>query len=504
MIPFDKNQQNKDLNTSVRIIGLGGAGSNMIERVALDGMEGAKLLTLNTDIRTLSTSVGSEKIQLGSNLTKGLGTGGDPDLGRQAASESEEEIRAMIKGHNIVFLCAGLGGGTGSGASPLVARIAREEGAFLVTFVTMPFPFEGSRRREQAETSLNELAALSSALVTFDNARMGELVLAKDGIHEAFAAGDRLISDSIKAITRLVVQPGLVNIGLDDLITALDTTRSRCLFGSGTASGQDRSQKALEKALTSPLLDQGSLLEDATTVLVHVCGGEDLTLFEVNVLMEELNQYTPENVHLLFGSAVDPSMKDALSVTIISALPEDLVQPNTKNAAAIEKPVIPAETASKNAAEESPETEKVAASEPVTEKDPEPETVEEVKQAEEETVFEDTESPEEKEAPDEELIIEEETNEEDAPEEPQSEKSTQDEDTSELANSEEKPFDEKPFDEEPTETESSNESKKKPQSELDLDGGPKGRFENAPPNYDNEGGDLDTPAFLRKGKKKRR
>ncbi len=323
MISYSRDPQETIPTSSVKIIGLGGAGANMLERVALDGVEGAELLALNTDVRTLGACVAGEKIQLGVNLTKGLGAGGDPELGQQAMLEAEDQIRASLRGRRIVFLCTGLGGGTGSGAAPIVTRIAREEGAFVVVFAAMPFAFEGRRRREQAETALNELAVLSNALVTFDNNRMGELVLAKQGIHEAFAAADRMICESIKAVIRLVIRPGLVNVGLDDLMSALRTTRSRCLFGSGLANGKDRAARALRNALSSPLLDQGALLKDAQTVLVHLSGGEDLTLYEIELLMQRLQKFVPEKAHILFGAAVDPSMGDALSVTLISALPED-------------------------------------------------------------------------------------------------------------------------------------------------------------------------------------
>lgn len=325
MIPYSRDSHHTIPTSSVKIIGLGGAGANMLERIALDGMEGAELLALNTDVRTLATCLAREKIQLGVNLTKGLGSGGDPELGHQAALEAEEVIRASIKGRRIVFLCAGLGGGTGSGAAPIITRIAREEGAFVVVFATMPFAFEGKRRRDQAETALNELAVLSNALVTFDNNRMGELVLAKQGIHEAFGAADHMICESIKAVIRLVVRPGIINVGLDDLMSALRTNRSRCLFGSGIADGKDRAIKALRNALNSPLLDQGTLLKDAQTVLVHLSGGEDLTLFEIELLMQRLQKFVPDTAHVLFGAAIDPAMGDSLSITLISALPEDFL-----------------------------------------------------------------------------------------------------------------------------------------------------------------------------------
>jgi cell division protein FtsZ len=323
MISYTRDPRQTIPATSVKIIGLGGAGVNMLERVALDGMDGSELLALNTDLRTLSACLAMEKIQLGVSLTRGLGSGGDPALGHQAVLEAEGQIRASIKDCRIVFLCTGLGGGTGSGAAPIVTRIAREEGAFVVVFATMPFAFEGKRRHDQAETALNELAVLSNALVTFDNNRMGELVLAKQGIHEAFSAADHIICESIKAVIRLVVRPGLINVGLDELMSALRTNRSRCLFGSGLGDGKDRAAKALKNALNSPLLDQGALLKDAHTVLVHLSGGEDLTLFEIELLMQRLQKFVPENAHILFGAAIDPAMGDSLSITLISALPED-------------------------------------------------------------------------------------------------------------------------------------------------------------------------------------
>ena len=338
MISYSRDPKQEIPASAVKIFGLGGAGANMLERIALDSIEGAQLVSLNTNSRTLSASLAKEKIQLGLNLTKGLGTGGDPELGQQAVLEAEDEVRDAIKGQRIVFLCVGLGGGTGSGAAPILARIAREEGAFVIVFATMPFLFEGSRRREQAEIALNQLAVLSNALMTFDNSRMGELVLAKQGIHEAFGAADKMISESIKAVIRLVVKPGLIHIGLDELITALRTTRSRCLFGSGIADGKDRASKALRNALASPLLDQGALLKDAQSVLVHLSGGESLTLFEIELLMQSLQKHVPDHAQILFGAAIDASMGDYLSITLISSLPEDALVSSTQNTQATPVP----------------------------------------------------------------------------------------------------------------------------------------------------------------------
>ncbi|MGE9270030.1 MAG: hypothetical protein ACQKBU_04440 [Verrucomicrobiales bacterium] len=530
----------------MKIIGLGGAGANMLDRVALDGLEGAEMLALNTDIRTLSGSVASERIQLGRNLTKGLGTGGDPELGHKAVSEAEDEVRVALKGRKIVFVCVGLGGGTGSGAAPIVARIAREEGAFVVMFATMPFVFEGNRRREQAETALNELAVLSNALVTFDNGRMGELVLAKQGIHEAFAAADRMISESIKAVIRLVVRPGLINVGLDDLMTALRTTRSRCLFGSGIARGKDRAQKALRNALASPLLDQGALLEDAQSVLVHLCGGEDLTLFEIELLMESLGKHVPAKAHVLFGAAVDPSMEDQLSITLVSSLPEERLRPKVtedaperaKSAAPLQPTMgfdLPEEKAldvsELNISDEmsSEKTETVGLleaeasdeqAEPVSDElikgraeslvdagnresasasegpaffaDPEPEsdpapTKSSRKEDDEPLVGADEgELEEEAEPVDEDDLAEDEAPFAESGESEDGAKQASNEDSNVQSPKEEK-----------TGEDLFSSPSKGSQSELSLDGGPKGRFEGADPSMI-DGEDLDVPAFLRK------
>lgn len=321
-------------DSAVKIIGIGGAGANMLDRAAMDGMEGAELLSLNSDLRNLAQSVAGEKLQLGKKLTRGLGAGGDPEVGLKAAQEVELEIRDSLRDREIVFICVGLGGGTGSGAAPLVTRIAREMGAFVAVFATMPFHFEGKRRKDQAESSLNELSVLANALVTFDNGRMGELVLAKAGIHDAFAAADRMISDSIRAVTRIVTRPGLINMGLDDVMSALSSHKSRCLFGSGLAHGENRSQQALSNALNSPLLDKGALLKKTGTALVHICGGEDMTLYEVELLMRDLSKHVTESAHILFGAATDETMGDSMSVTIISSLPEDVLVSASEGGAA--------------------------------------------------------------------------------------------------------------------------------------------------------------------------
>ena len=497
MIDYPRNSQQTIPESSVKIVGLGGAGSNMLDRVALDGVEGAELLSLNTDVRTLNGTVAGEKIQLGRSLTKGLGTGGDPELGEKAILEAENEIRDSLRDRQIVFVCVGLGGGSGSGAAPVLVRLAREAGAFVVVFATMPFAFEGRRRRTQAEESLNQLAVLANALVTFDNGRMGELVLPKQGVHEAFSAADRMISDSITAVARLVLRPGLINVGLDELISALKTTRSRCLFGSGLGRGENRAQSALKAALNSPLLDRGSLLEDATTVLVHICGGDEMTLYEVELLMQGLTKYIPENAHLLFGAATDKQMKDALSVTIISALPEDRLQavPFVGEIEADDEPV---------AEEVAP----VIEPEPEAEAEPEPEAEPEVELADEAIGFieEEPEGLEDEES---------EEYEDEKVDEDLGKGSLEEEDIELEADSSDDFADPKlKRKSDKKEPEPLNENELRivdlggskasgNQGELLLEGAPKGRFDGESPNVDKDGEDLDVPPYLRKRGRRR-
>jgi cell division protein FtsZ len=328
MIEF--NQREQELGEegggglSVAVVGIGGAGANVLDRIALEGMTEAELVCMNTDIRALTNSVAATKVQLGKNLTQGLGAGGDPDLGEDAAKSSEDDIRSAVKGKDIVFVCGGLGGGTGSGAAPFISGVARSEGAFVVAFTTMPFSFEGRRRLSQAQNSLNHLRKTANALITFDNDRMGSLVLPKQGIQEAFAEADKIISQSVRAVIQLVTKPGLISIGMDDLITALDNDDSRCLFGFGQATGENRAQEALSKALKSPLLDKGQMLEEAQNVLVHVCGGDSMTLFEVELLMKSLEKEVSDKAQILFGVGSDPKLGDKLSVTVISSMGKQL------------------------------------------------------------------------------------------------------------------------------------------------------------------------------------
>ena len=509
----------------------------MLDRATLDGLTGPEMTCVNTDLRTLSSSVAAEKIHLGKNLTKGLGSGGDPELGSRAAQESETELRDVLRGRKMVFVCVGLGGGTGSGAAPLITRIAREEGAFVVVFATMPFGFEGQRRREQADTALNELSVLANAVVTFDNDRMGELVLAKQGIHEAFAACDRMISESIKAVTRLVVRPGLINIGLADLMSALSTTRSRCLFGSGVGQGENRSQQAIESALNSPLLDKGHLLAEASSVLIHICGDESLTLYEVELLMQSLSKHIPADSQVLFGVATDPAMDGDLSVTLISAVPEEKIHASASGDDQEEETsydeVISASLAAVESSRvmEAPEDEEIM--EPSEGFSPEDEDHggeenhageeddqntddvssdqdDEIEQDDEESYadfinMDDVQELADAVLKDAEFEIEDELDDEaaddEAAEQPFAEIEDLDSDQMDGEQGDEAENQQGALDEEDgLFADSSMSHQQNAQGELELDGGPKGKFEGESPNV-LEGEDLDIPPFLRNKKK---
>src|SRR6266568_3319933 len=304
----------------IKVVGVGGAGSNALDRVVLDGMEKGDLIAINTEVQSLASSVAACKVQLGRSVTRGLGAGGDPELGYQAAVESADEIRQALVDARMIFICAGLGGGTGSGAAPLVAQLAREAGSLVIAFATLPFSFEGKRRSTQAQEALARLNEIAHAVICFENDRMGDMVAPKAGIRQAFAVADITISQSLRSIVNLIQRPGLIRIGFDDLLRALRSDNGRCLFGFGESDSDNRAHDALRQALKNPLMDKGKMLTDAAHVLLQVAGGPGMTLSEVEILMQELGRHVRDNTQILFGTAVDGRMGNRLSVTIISSL----------------------------------------------------------------------------------------------------------------------------------------------------------------------------------------
>jgi cell division protein FtsZ len=323
MIQLSRNYslpEKKEDDFAIKIIGVGGAGANALDRIVLDGMEHAEMIAVNTDVQSLASSVATQKVQIGRQITRGLGAGGDPELGYNAAQESADELREAMQGARMVFVCAGLGGGTGSGAAPCVVQIAHETGALVVAFATLPFAFEGKRRTAQAMEALHELQRVSDAVVCFENDRMGDIVLPKAGIHQAFAFADTTISQSVRAIINVVRRPGLIQIGFDELLSALRSQNSRCLFGFGESDSDNRAHEALALALKNPLMNRGKMLTDARCVLVQISGGPGMTLTEVEIVMQELNRHVEDHTQILFGTSVDGKMGNRLSVTLISSL----------------------------------------------------------------------------------------------------------------------------------------------------------------------------------------
>jgi cell division protein FtsZ len=326
MIQLNRNYnlpEKADEDIPIKVVGVGGAGCNVLDRIVLDGLDKADLIAINTDVQALASSVASTKVQLGRSVTRGLGAGGDPEVGYNAAYESADEMRQALRDARMIFVCTGLGGGTGSGAAPAVAQVAREHGSLVLGFATLPFKFEGKRRLAQAKEALAKLRENCDAVICFENDRLGDMVAPKAGIHQAFAAADQMISQSVRSIASLIQRPGLIRIGFDDLLAALKSPSGRCLFGFGESDSDNRAHDALTQALKNPLMDRGRLLADASHVLVQVSGGPGMTLTEVEILMQDLGKHIRDETQIIFGTAVDSRMGNRLSVTLISSLGTD-------------------------------------------------------------------------------------------------------------------------------------------------------------------------------------
>ena len=365
MIQLSRNYslpEKKEDDLAIKIVGVGGAGANALDRIVLDGMEHAEMIAVNTDVQSLASSVATQKVQIGRVATRGLGAGGDPELGFNAAQESADELRETLQGARMIFVCAGLGGGTGSGAAPYVAQMARESGALVLAFATLPFAFEGKRRSAQAMEALGELQRVADAVVCFENDRLGDIVLPKAGIHQAFAVADTTISQSVRAIVNVVRRPGLIQIGFDELLSALRSENSRCLFGFGESDSDNRAHEALALALKNPLMNRGKMLTDAHHILVQISGGPGMTLTEVEIVMQELGRHVEDHTQILFGTSVDARMGNRLSVTLISSL----------SAEGAEQSAPPMRPAKKIAPEPPPAVEPVAPEAAAVSHDPPP------------------------------------------------------------------------------------------------------------------------------------
>ena len=305
-----------DSPANIKVIGVGGAGGNAVNRMIEAGLSGVQFIAINTDVQVLDRNLAGKKIQIGKRLTKGLGAGANPDIGRQAVEEDREEIGEILDGADMVFITCGLGGGTGTGAAPVVAEIARQRGALTVAIVTKPFNFEGNKRMQKAESGLRELKERADSLIIIPNERLLSVVDKSTRLTEAFAYADEILHQATKGISDLIAVPGLVNCDFADVKTVM-LERGDALMGTGIASGEDRAEQAAKQAISSPLLEDVSMA-GAAGVLINITGGEDMSLNDVNQATTIINQAAGADANIIFGAVIDPNFKDQIRVTVIA------------------------------------------------------------------------------------------------------------------------------------------------------------------------------------------
>jgi cell division protein FtsZ len=299
----------------IKVVGVGGGGCNAVERMISEGLHGVDFIAVNTDAQALMLSSAPMRVRIGEKLTRGLGSGGDPEQGRKAAEESAESLYSVLKGSDMVFITGGMGGGTGTGASPVVAQIAREVGALTIGVVTRPFTFEGSKRIQCAETGISQLKEQSDTLIVIPNDRLLQIVDKRSNLQEAFKVADDVLRQGVQGISELITVPGLINLDFADVRTIM-SEGGAALMAVGNSSGQDRAQLAAEQAISSQLLD--ITIDGARGILFNVTGGPDLTLFEVNQAAAIIKETAHPDVNLIFGAVIDPEMGEDLRVTVIA------------------------------------------------------------------------------------------------------------------------------------------------------------------------------------------
>jgi cell division protein FtsZ len=299
----------------IKVVGVGGGGNNAVNRMIDAGLKSVEFISVNTDAQALFLSRASQKIQIGEKLTRGLGAGGNPDVGAGAAEESREAIFQALKGADMVFVTAGMGGGTGTGAAPIVAEIAKETGALTVGVVTRPFTFEGRRRQTQAEKGIANLKSKVDTLITIPNDRLLQVVDKKTSIVEAFRIADDVLRQGVQGISDLIAVPGLINLDFAD-VRAIMLDAGSALMGIGNSSGENRAAEAARMAISSPLLETS--IEGARGVLLSITGGSDLGLFEVNEAAEIIAEASDPEANIIFGAVINEDMGDAIRVTVIA------------------------------------------------------------------------------------------------------------------------------------------------------------------------------------------
>jgi cell division protein FtsZ len=300
----------------IKVIGVGGGGGNAVNNMVRSGLTGVEFIVINTDAQDLKRALAPRRFQLGMQLTKGLGAGADPALGREAAYEDRDRIAELIAGADMVFVTAGMGGGTGTGAAPVVCEVARELGALTVGVVTRPFPFEGRKRRKQAEEGLENMMQHVDTLITIPNQRLLTMATEKTLMNEAFKMADDVLLHAVKGIADLINDQGLINVDFADVRTIM-ANKGLALMGVGMGTGQHRTVDAAQRAISSPLLDDVSI-SGATSVLLNFTGSSNLTLYEVNEAANMVSEETAEDVNVIFGLVVDESMGDNVRVTVVA------------------------------------------------------------------------------------------------------------------------------------------------------------------------------------------
>lgn len=299
---------------NIKVFGIGGGGCNAVNRMVSEGVKGVEFYVANTDLQALNISPVENKIVLGREVTKGLGAGANPEIGRRAAQENENEIREAIKGSDMVFITTGLGGGTGTGAAPMFAKIAKEEGALTVGIVTKPFTFEGRKRTKSAEDGLAELKQYVDSLIIVSNNNLLE-VIGRRPLTEAFQAADNVLRQGVQTITDLIAVPALINLDFADVRTIMENQGS-ALIGIGMAEGEDKARAAAEKAIQSPLLE--AQIAGASNAIVNITGGESITLFDAEDAMALVREAAGNDIDAIFGVAINEKLGDSIIVTVIA------------------------------------------------------------------------------------------------------------------------------------------------------------------------------------------
>lgn len=300
----------------IKVVGVGGGGGNAVNHMIDAHIEGIQFLVANTDLQALKKSLAPVKLQLGAKLTKGLGAGANPEVGRDAALEDTDKIIEALEGADMVFVTVGLGGGTGTGAAPIIASLAAELGALTVAVVTKPFPFEGRHRMRQAEAGLEELRSVVDTLITIPNERLLQTVDRKTALGNAFRHADDVLRQAVQGISDLITVPGFINVDFAD-VKAIMKGMGIALMGTGHGSGENRALEATQSAISSPLLEEASI-DGARGVLVNITGGSDLTLFEVDEAMRLIHDAADPDANIIFGTVPDESMENEMKITVIA------------------------------------------------------------------------------------------------------------------------------------------------------------------------------------------